>query len=71
MGEKIFMIVIKQEHLKKIQRLFDSKINDAYVTLYDGNEYRTICQYSSKYGDCHIVNVKYDSLVKANKTSLD
>jgi len=65
------MVVIKKEHLKKIQRLFDSKIDDAYITLYDGNEYRTICQYSSKYDDCHIVNVKYESLVKANKMNLD
>jgi len=65
------MIVIKKEHLKKIQRLFDSKINDAYITLHDGNEYRTICQYSSKYDDCHIVNVKYETLVKANKMNLD
>lgn len=65
------MIVIKREHLKKIEKLYESKINDAYITLYDGNEYRTICQYSTKYDDCHIVNVKYTSLVQANKMCLD
>lgn len=65
------MVVIKKEHLKKIERLFESKINDAYITLYDGNEYRTICQYSTKYDDCHIVNVKYAALVQGNKMCLD
>lgn len=54
--------VLKQEELETINAINRMKINDAYVVLNEYNGYSTICQYSQKYDNFHIVSVKTENL---------
>ena len=65
------MTVIKKDHLKKMIDLMNSRIDDAYITLYEKDGYRTICQYSGKYDNLHIVTLWDETLSQTNKVCLD
>lgn len=65
------MTVIKKEHLNKMLDLMARKVDDAYITLYEKDGYRTICQYSGKYDNLHIVTLWDETLAQSNKACMD
>lgn len=58
------MILLKQDVLETINVINRLKVDDMYVTMEEYNGYSTICQYSKKYDNFHIVSVKTDNLKK-------
>lgn len=56
------MIIIKQEHIDEMYMLMRMKQDNAYIVLNEYNGYSTICQYTSRYDNLHIVNVKTENL---------
>lgn len=56
------LIIIKQENLESINVMNHLKQNDSYIVLNEYNGYSTICQYSQKYDNFHIVDVKSENL---------
>lgn len=73
MGKEILMkmIVIKKDHLSKMLDLMAKKMDNAYITLYEKDGYRTICQYSQKYDNLHIVTLCDKILSQSNKVCMD
>ena len=65
------MTIIKKEDLVKIARLFDVRIDEAYITLYEKNGFKEIIQYSAKYDNVHIAKVKAETLDILKKPCLD
>ena len=59
------MIIIKPEHIQNMNKLMTIKQNDAFFIMDEYNGYSKICQYSSKYDNLHIVEVKSDNLKSA------
>lgn len=59
------MIVLKQEVLDTINVINNLKIDDMYVVMNEYEGVSTICQYSKKYDNFHIVWVKSDNLNKS------
>lgn len=56
------MILIKQDALETINIINKLKLDDMYAVLEEYNGYSTICQYSLKYDNFHIVQVKTENL---------
>lgn len=54
--------VLRQEALLGINLINTLKQNNMYVVLDEYNGYSTICQYSQKYDNFHIVSVKTENL---------
>lgn len=65
MQQKTKFIVIRQADILAINMINNSKRDNSYVVLDEYNGYSTICQYSSKYDDFHIVTVSSDKLDKS------
>ena len=65
------MTIIKKEHIAKLVQLFENKIDESYITLYESNGFKEIAQYSSRYDDVHIAKVKTETLEQFNKPCLD
>ena len=65
------MTIIKREDINKIARLFQMKIDDAYITIYENNGFKEIIQYSAKYDNVHVAKVKAETLDILKKPCLD
>lgn len=57
-------IVISQEQLDTINVINNMKVDNLYTVLDEYEDYSTICQYSKKYDNLHIVSVKTENLDK-------
>lgn len=61
------LTIIKQDVLDSINVINKLKIDNMYVVLDEYNGYSTICQYTKKYDDFHIVSVKSENLDRSNE----
>jgi len=61
------MVIIKREDINNMNKLMILKENDSFFVMDEFNGYSKICQYSSKYDNLHIVEVKNDNLKNACK----
>lgn len=61
------MIIVKQDDINNMIKLMTLKENDTFFVLDEFNGYSKICQYSSKYDNLHIVEVKSENLKNACK----
>ena len=65
MTTKTKFTVVRQEALLGINLINQIKHDNMYVVLDEYNGFTTICQYSRKYDDFHIVTVSTDKLDKS------
>ena len=61
------MVIINREDINNMNKLMMLKENDSFFIIDEYNGYSKICQYSSKYDNLHIVEVKNDNLKNACK----
>lgn len=59
------MILIKQDALESINIINKLKVDNMFVVLEEYNGFSTICQYSKKYNNFHVVSVKTENLDKS------
>lgn len=69
MTTKTKFTVLRQEALIGINLINTIKHDNMYVVLDEYNGYSTICQYSSKYDNFHIITVQTDRLNPKMKLS--
>lgn len=60
------MVIIKQEDIQNMIKLMTLKQDDSFFVMSEYNGYSKICQYSQKYDNLHIVEVKTDNLKNAS-----
>lgn len=65
MTQKTRFIVLPQNALIGINLINGIKYDNMYVVLDENNGFTTICQYSKKYDDFHIVTVQTEKLDKS------
>ena len=61
--------IIKQSQVETLNIMNTLKIDNQYMVLDEYNGYSTICQYSKKYDNFHIANVKTENLDDSLKIS--
>lgn len=50
-------IVVERKQIPDVLKLYDLKMDNAYVVLSRWNDFADICQYSSKYDSVHLLTV--------------
>lgn len=58
------MFLLNEEHLDKLYRLFDKKIDNDYVILSSNAVFTDIAQYCEKYQNVKFITVPTDRLLK-------
>ena len=54
--------IIKREHLDMMKMLYAMKEDNAFIIVDEFNGYSTIAQYSSKYDQVKLIDVKSENL---------
>lgn len=61
------MVIVKQDALESINIINKLKLDNMFVVLEEYNGYSTICQYTKKYDNFHIISVKTENLDRSNE----